>query len=41
MSLIHFGCVFLWTVYLDGMGSKEDIYNKVYESVQNSMLNKL
>ncbi|KAM3603790.1 uncharacterized protein V6R79_002105 [Siganus canaliculatus] len=28
-------------VTLDGMTSKEDIYNQVYESVQNSLLNKL
>ncbi|KAM7379579.1 hypothetical protein PAMP_005125 [Pampus punctatissimus] len=27
--------------YLDGMTSKEDMYNKVYESVQNSLLNNL
>ncbi|XP_032386726.1 nicotinamide riboside kinase 2 isoform X2 [Etheostoma spectabile] len=27
--------------YLDGMTSKEHIYNKVYESVQNSLLNNL
>ncbi|XP_075954263.1 nicotinamide riboside kinase 2-like [Anarhichas minor] len=27
--------------YLDGMTSKEDIYNKVHESVQNSLLNNL
>lgn len=25
--------------YLDGMTSKENIYNKVYESIQNSLLN--
>ncbi|XP_054452166.1 nicotinamide riboside kinase 2-like [Anoplopoma fimbria] len=25
--------------YLDGMASKEDIYNKVHESVQNTLLN--
>lgn len=33
--------VFFWTEYLDGMTSKDDIYNKVYESVQNSLLNNL
>ncbi|XP_029970729.1 nicotinamide riboside kinase 2-like isoform X2 [Salarias fasciatus] len=27
--------------YLDGMTSKEEIYNKVFESVQNSLLNSL
>ncbi|XP_068427599.1 nicotinamide riboside kinase 2-like isoform X1 [Clinocottus analis] len=27
--------------YLDGMTSKEDIYNKVHESIQNSVLNNL
>jgi len=27
--------------YLDGMTSKEDMYNKVYESIQNSLLNNL
>ncbi|XP_061587693.1 nicotinamide riboside kinase 2-like [Cololabis saira] len=27
--------------YLDGMTSKEEIYNKVYESIQNSLLNNL
>ncbi|XP_067331819.1 nicotinamide riboside kinase 2-like isoform X2 [Channa argus] len=27
--------------YLDGMKSKEDLYNKVYECVQNSLLNNL
>ncbi|KAM4605378.1 nicotinamide riboside kinase 2-like [Polymixia lowei] len=27
--------------YLDGMKSKEDIYNQVYESIQNSLLNNL
>ncbi|XP_069013912.1 nicotinamide riboside kinase 2-like isoform X2 [Embiotoca jacksoni] len=27
--------------YIDGMTSKDDIYNRVYESVHNSLLNKL
>lgn len=27
--------------YLDGMTSKEEIYNKVYETINNSLLNSL
>lgn len=41
MNLIHFWFVFFLTEYLDGMTSKEDIYSKVFESVQNSLLNNL
>lgn len=37
-TLIHFGFL---TEYLDGMASKEDIYSKAYESIQNSLLNNL
>lgn len=38
VTLIHFG---FWTEYLDGMASKEDIYNEAYKSIQNSLLNYL
>lgn len=37
-ELIIFLCV---AEYLDGLKSKEEIYNKVYEDIQNNLLNRL
>lgn len=30
-----------FTDYLDGLKTKEDIYNQVYEDIQNNLLNRL
>lgn len=35
--------VFFWCVaeYLDGLKTKAEIYNQVYEDIQNNLLNRL
>lgn len=33
--------ILLFAEYLDGLKSKEEIYNQVYEDIQNNVLNRL